>query len=148
MENYLPSWFSWRWSVHMSIICWIISYRVATCHHWKRSNSCPIQNFYWNLCNLKINVNNRPIWYKTCDDTVEITFILPKLNLKKSTKKQLNFSNSIFCSKWETIFHLSFPKVFYKSILLSTKNVAFWRRLLFPKAYSKCVLLCSVRHMK
>ena len=34
--------------------------------------------------------------------TVEITFILPKLYLKKSIKKQLNFWNSIFCSMWKT----------------------------------------------
>ena len=57
--------------------------------------------------------------------TVDITFILPKLDLKKSTKKQLNFSNSIFCSVWKTeqlfiiFFHLSFLKVLYKSVLLS-----------------------------
>ena len=84
------------------------------------------------------------------------TFILPKLDLKKSTKKQLNFSNSIFCSVWKTeqlffiiffsliipkstlqkrsiiyyylsplIIDLSYPKVLYKSVLLSSKNVAF-----------------------
>ena len=42
--------------------------------------------------------------------TVEITFILPKLYLKKSIKKQLNFSSSIFCSMWETeqLFIISF----------------------------------------
>ena len=58
--------------------------------------------------------------------TVGLTFIPPKLDLKKSTKKQLNFSNSIFCSVWKTeqlfiiiFFHLSFPKVLYKSVLLS-----------------------------
>ena len=58
--------------------------------------------------------------------TVDITFILPKLVLKKPTKKQLKFSNSIFCSVWKTeqlffiiFFHLSFPKVLYKSVLLS-----------------------------
>ena len=34
--------------------------------------------------------------------TVDITFILPKLDLKKSAKKQLNFSNSIFCFVWKT----------------------------------------------
>ena len=28
------------------------------------------------------NVNNRPIWYKTCDGTGEITFIVPKLYLE------------------------------------------------------------------
>ena len=56
---------------------------------------------------------------------VGITFILPKLDLKKPTKKQLNFSNSIFCSVWKTeqlfiiFFHLSFLKVLHKSVLLS-----------------------------
>ena len=34
--------------------------------------------------------------------TVDITFILPKLDLKKSAKKQLNFSNSILCFVWKT----------------------------------------------
>ena len=105
---------------------------------------------------------------------VGITFILPKLDLKKPTKKQLNFSNSIFCSVWKTeqlffiffsliipkstlqkrsiiyyylsplIIDLSYPKVLYKSVLLSSKNVAFpnQRHLSFPEAYSKFVLLC------
>ena len=70
--------------------------------------------------------------------TVEITFILPNLHLKKSTKNQLNFSNSIFCFTWKTknirelssltfleklnnfsyfFFNLSFPKVLYKSVI-------------------------------
>ena len=42
--------------------------------------------------------------------TVDITFILPKLDLKKPTKKQLNFSNSIFCSvrKTEQLFIIIF----------------------------------------
>ena len=62
--------------------------------------------------------------------TVDITFILPKLDLKKPTKKQLNFSNSIFCSVWKTeqlfnfIFHL-FLKVLYKSILVSVVKVPY-----------------------
>ena len=34
--------------------------------------------------------------------TVEVTFILPKLYLKKLVKKLLNFLNSIFCSMWKT----------------------------------------------
>ena len=102
--------------------------------------------------------------------TVDITFILPKLNLKKATKKQLNFSNSIFCSVWKTeqlffiiffsliipkstlqkrsiiyyylsplIIDLSYPKVLYKSVLLSSKNVVFPNLTsLIIKAYSKC----------
>ena len=64
--------------------------------------------------------------------TVEITFILPNLYLKKSIKKQLNFSNSIFCSMWKTeqlffffFFHLSFPKVLYKSALFSIIKVPY-----------------------
>ena len=102
------------------------------------------------------------------------TFILAKLDLRKPTKKQLNFSNSIFCSVWKTeqlfiiifftliipkstlqkrstiyyylsplIIDLSYPKVHYKSVLLSSKNVAFSNLTLsFPKAYSERVLLC------
>ena len=65
--------------------------------------------------------------------TVEITFILAKLYLKKLIKKLLNFPNSIFCSMWKTeqrfviffFFHLSFPKVFYKSVLLSIIKVPY-----------------------
>ena len=62
--------------------------------------------------------------------TVDITFILPKLDLKKSPKKQLNFSNPIFCSMWKTeqlfiFFHLSFSKVLYKSVLLSFVKVPY-----------------------
>ena len=100
--------------------------------------------------------------------TVEKTFILPKLYLTKSIKKQLNFPNSIFCSMWKTeqlfifffffsliipestlwkrsilyyksmlwrcsiiyyylaplVIDLSCPEVLYKSVLLSSKNVA------------------------
>ena len=42
--------------------------------------------------------------------TVEITFIIPNLYLKKSTKKQLNSSNSVFCSRknWVTFHHFFF----------------------------------------
>ena len=83
--------------------------------------------------------------------TIEITFILPKLDLKKPTKQQLNFS--LLCvENWATFHHyffsliipkialqkrsiiyyyllplitdLSYPKVHYKSVLLSSKNVA------------------------
>ena len=63
--------------------------------------------------------------------TVDITFIIPKLDLKKPTKKQLNFSNSIFCSMWKTeqlfivFFHLSFLKVLYKSALMSIVKVLY-----------------------
>ena len=60
----------------------------------------------------------------------QVTFILPKLCLKKLIKKQLNFSNSIFCSMWKTatfdhFFRLSFPKVLYKSALLSILEVPY-----------------------
>ena len=57
--------------------------------------------------------------------TVGLTFILPKLDVKKLTKNQLTFSNSIFWSVWKTeqlfiiSFHLSLPKLLYKSVLLS-----------------------------
>ena len=83
--------------------------------------------------------------------TVEITFILPKVYLKKWTKKQLNFkfylllnarmleslalSNNILalCEKLSNlssfIFHLSFPKVLYKSVLLSVIKVPYKRVL-------------------
>ena len=65
--------------------------------------------------------------------TVDITFILPKLDLKKSTKKELNFSNSIFCSVWKTeqlfifffFFALIIPKSIYKSVLLSIVKVPY-----------------------
>ena len=76
--------------------------------------------------------------------TVEITFILPKVYLKKWTKKQLNLnllnarmleslalSNNTLalCEKLSNlssfIFHLSFPKVLYKSVLLSVIKVPY-----------------------
>ena len=63
--------------------------------------------------------------------TVDITFIFPKLDLKKSTKKQLNFSDSIICSVWKLsnyssfFFHLSFPKLLYISVLLSIVKVPY-----------------------
>ena len=110
--------------------------------------------------------------------TADIAFIVPKLYLEKSIKKQLNFSNSIFCSMWKTdqlfiifftyhsekylmkafflyykstlwrwrcsiiyyylsplIIDLSHPKVLYKSVLLSSKNVALCKltSLIIPK---------------
>ena len=58
--------------------------------------------------------------------TGDITFILPKLDLKKSTKKTLSFA---LCGKLGNFsfffFHLSFPKVLYKSVLLSIIKVPF-----------------------
>ena len=54
--------------------------------------------------------------------TIEITFILLKLYLKKLTKKQLNFSFAL-CEKLSNfslfLFHLLHPKVLYKQVLLS-----------------------------
>ena len=89
--------------------------------------------------------------------TVDIIFILPKLHPKKSTKKQLNFSNSIFCSMRKTatfhhFFHLSFPEVPYKSVLLSIVKVPYksvllsiinCRHLSYPDVLYKSVLLSS-----
>ena len=89
--------------------------------------------------------------------TVDITFILPKLHPKKSTKKQLNFLNSIFCSMRKTatfhlFFHLSFPEVLYKSVLLSIVKVPYksvllciinCRHLSYPNVLYKSVLLSS-----
>ena len=109
--------------------------------------------------------------------TVDITFILPKLNLKKPTKKQLNFSNSIFCSVWKTeqlffiiffsliipkstlqkrstiyyylsplIIDLSYPIVLYKSVLLSSKNVAFTNLTsltIHKSVFSVCPIMLS-----
>ena len=63
---------------------------------------------------------------------VEITFILPKVYLKKLIKKQLNFSNFTFCFMWKTgqlfmiFFHLSFPEVLHKSVLLSIIKARRW----------------------
>ena len=89
--------------------------------------------------------------------TVDIAFILPKLHPKKSTKKQLNFSNSIFCSMRKTeqlfiiFFHLSFLEVLYKSVLLSIVKVPYksvllsinCRHLSYPNVLYKSVLLSS-----
>ena len=98
--------------------------------------------------------------------TVDLTFIPPKLDLKKLTKKQFSFSNSIYCSVWKTeqlfiiffsliipkstlqkrsivyyylsplIIDLSYPKILYKSVVLSGKNVAFSNltSLIIPKS--------------
>ena len=91
--------------------------------------------------------------------TVGLTFIPTKLNLKKSTKKQLNFSGPIFCSVWKTeqlfsifFFHLSFQKVLYKGVLLSAVKVSqksvllsviTCRHLSYPKILYKSVILSS-----
>ena len=62
--------------------------------------------------------------YGVCSlsNTVDITFILPKIDLKKPTKKQLNFSNSIFCSAWKTeqLFIFFFSLIIPKSTLQSS----------------------------
>ena len=90
--------------------------------------------------------------------TVDIAFILPKLHPKKSTKKRLNFSNSIFCSMRKTeqlfiiFFHLSFLEVLHKSVLLSIVKVPYksvqlsiinCRHLSYPNVLYKSVLLSS-----
>ena len=86
--------------------------------------------------------------------TVDITFILPKLDLKKPTKTQLNFQTQLnFFSliipkstlqKRSIIYYylppliidLPYPEVLYKSVLLSSKNVAFpnLTSLILPKS--------------
>ena len=113
--------------------------------------------------------------------TVKITFVLPKLDLKKSIKKQSNFPNSksfALCEQLSnfllsysmktfycllsrildslalkhscyykstsksvllsiiTYHDLSYPKVLYKSVLLSGKNVALRKLtpLIIPKS--------------
>ena len=105
--------------------------------------------------------------------TVDITFILPKLDLKKPTKKQTfqtpsfalcgklsNFSLLFFftyhsqkflqkrsiitCRRSLLTYHTQ--KYFIKSFcyLAKTWLSLIWRHLSFSKAYSKCVLLCWV----
>ena len=128
-----------------------------------------------------MNVQSDDLWYTkqicqvmsgvySLSTTVEITFILPKLYLKKINKKATELCKLhllLYMNNWATFhhffFHLSYPKVLYESVLLSSKNVALCKLsiiyyylspliidLSFPKAYSKCVLLCSVsvKHVK
>ena len=63
--------------------------------------------------------------------TGDITFILPKLDLKKSIKKTIKLFKLYllhYVENWATFhlfFHLSFPKVLYKSVLLSIVKVPF-----------------------
>ena len=56
--------------------------------------------------------------------TVKITFVLPKLYLKKSTRKQLHLSNFVFVT-FHHFLHLSFPKLLHKSVLLSIIKVPY-----------------------
>ena len=56
--------------------------------------------------------------------TVEIIFILPKLYIKKSIKKLLNSMRKTE-QRFITFFHISFPKVLYKSVLLSIIKVSY-----------------------
>ena len=83
--------------------------------------------------------------------TVDITFILPKLDLKKLTKKQLNISNTIFCSVWKTeqlfiiFFHVSFAKVLHKSVLLSTVKVPYKSVLLSIITYHHLLLAYHIQ---
>ena len=77
--------------------------------------------------------------------TVGLTFIPTKLDLKKSTKKQLNFSGPIFCSVWKTeqlfsIFFFTyhskkyFIKAFYCLLSRYVKK-AFYYLLLLVATY-------------
>ena len=68
--------------------------------------------------------------------TVEITFILPKPYHKKSTRKQINVKLHIllYVKNWvnfHPFFHLSFPKVLYKSIVYNKTDEWYidWQRM-------------------
>ena len=60
--------------------------------------------------------------------TLDIIFIPQKVDLKKLAEKQLNFSSSfflLFVENWATFiifFHLSFPKVLYKTFIVYCKS--------------------------
>ena len=64
--------------------------------------------------------------------TAEITFILPKLYLKKIDKKAITLFRLcllLYVKNWVTVhhcfFHLSFPKVLHKSVILSIIKVPY-----------------------
>ena len=69
--------------------------------------------------------------------TVEITFILPKLYLKKSIKKQLNFSNSNFSSFFFSLIIWESTFLFYAFYSLSQKYLMqmFYYLLLLVSTY-------------
>ena len=70
---------------------------------------------------------------------VEITFYLPKLYLKKSIKKLLNVSNSIFCSMWKTdqrfIIFFFFSLIISKSTL-QKRSFLYYKNTLFFFKYT------------
>ena len=76
--------------------------------------------------------------------TVDVSFILPKLDL--------NFPNSIFCSRWKTVqlfialsCHLSFLKLLYKSVLLSIVKVPYKSVLLSIITCHHLLLTCHTQ---
>ena len=83
--------------------------------------------------------------------TADITFILPKLDLKKPTKKQLNFSNSIFCSVWKTekLFIIIFFSLIIPQSTLQKCSIIYYYLppliidLSYPKVLYQSVLLAS-----
>ena len=83
--------------------------------------------------------------------TVDITFILPKLDLKKPKTKQSNFSNSTFCSVWKTeqlFFIIFFSLIIPKSTLQKRSIIYYYLSpliidLSYPKVLHKSVLLSS-----
>ena len=87
-------------------------------------------------------------------NTVEINFILPKLDLKKLTKKGIKFFKLrlfIYVKNLETFFTSS-PKILYKSVPLSITKVsckivlllvANYYDLSYPKGLYKSVILSA-----
>ena len=91
--------------------------------------------------------------------TAEITFILPKLYLKKIDKKAITLFRLcllLYVKNWATVhhcfFHLSFPKVLHKSVLLSIIKVPYKSAILsiitchhlsYPNVLCKRILLSS-----
>ena len=91
-------------------------------------------------------------------NTVEINFILPKLDLKKLTKKGIKFFKLrlfIYVKNLETFYHFFFtssPKILYKSVPLSITKVsckiglllvANYYDLSYPKVLYKSVILSA-----
>ena len=79
----------------------------------------------------------------TLSTTVEITFILPKLYLKKSTKVQLNFPNSIFplCEKLRVRLHVTEMKSHpgMKKILFTSEFHLGMKRVIFHPGMKRVV---------
>ena len=95
----------------MAIGCWEILFNKTSCHietsQYAKQICCIMSGVYCLSTALEILPK----------------IILPKQYLKKSAKKQLNFSGSVFSSMWKTVifhhfFRLSSPKVLYKAVLL------------------------------